>query len=73
VTELVAIQTVGSEFEADILCGALRDAGIRCMHQATAMGAGTVDGMPGGGPRVVLVRSEDAARAHEVLDARPSG
>jgi hypothetical protein len=72
VSDLIALETVGTEFEADIVCGALRDAGIRCMHQATAMGAGTVDGMPGGGPRVVLVRPEDAARARDVLDARPS-
>ena len=71
-SDLVALETVGTEFEADIVCGVLRDAGIRCMHQATARGAGQLDGMPGGGPRVVLVRPEDAARARDVLDARPS-
>jgi hypothetical protein len=71
VTDLVAVETVGTEFEADIVCGVLRDAGIRCTHAATPMGAATLDGMPGGGPRAVLVRPEDVAQAHEVLRAQP--
>ena len=69
--DLVTVETVGTEFEADIVCGVLRDAGIRCTHEATPMGAATLDGMPGGGPRSVLVRPEDVAQAREVLRARP--
>jgi hypothetical protein len=71
VSDLVAVETVGTEFEADIVCGVLRDARIQCTHRATPMGAASLDGMPGGGPRAVLVRPEDVAQAREVLSARP--
>ena len=71
-SDLVTVETVGTEFEAEIVCGVLRDVGIRCTHEATPMGAATLDGMPGGGPRAVLVRPEDVAQAREVLSARPA-
>ena len=71
-SDLVTVETVGTEFEAEIVYGVLRDAGIRCTHEATPMGAATLDGMPGGGPRAVLVRPEDVAQAREVLSARPA-
>jgi hypothetical protein len=67
VSDLVAIEVVGTEFEADVVCGLLREAGVKCTHQATARGAAAMDGMPGGGPREVLVATEDAARARETL------
>jgi len=72
VSDLVIVEAVGTEFEAEIVCGVLRDAGIRCTHEATPMGAATLDGMPGGGPRAVLVRPEDVTQAREVLSARPA-
>jgi hypothetical protein len=67
VSDLVALTVVGTELEADMLCGLLRDAGIECMHGSTNMGAGALDGMPTGGPREVMVRAEDAVRARKAL------
>jgi hypothetical protein len=67
VSDLIALTLVGTELEADMLCGLLRDAGIECMHRSTNMGAGALDGMPSGGPREVMVRAEDAVQAREAL------
>jgi hypothetical protein len=69
-SDLVEVRIVGSEFEADVVCGLLREAGITCTHRETSVSAAARDGMPGGGPRGVLVRPEDAARAREALEAR---
>jgi hypothetical protein len=71
VSDLVELRVVSSEWEADVVCGLLRDAGIECSHQDTNLGVGARDGLPGGGPQVVLVRAEDAERARETLDAKP--
>jgi hypothetical protein len=67
--ELVVVETVGTEFEADAVCGLLRDAGIECMHRGTPMSAGVLGGV-GQGAGEVLVRAEDAERARETLAAR---
>jgi hypothetical protein len=71
VSDLVEMRVVGTEFEADVICGLLRESGIECEHRGTNLSAGAQDGFPGGGPRVVLVRSEDAERAQQVLEAQP--
>jgi Putative prokaryotic signal transducing protein len=68
--ELVAVETVGTEFEADAICGLLREAGIECMHRGTTMSAGVLGGV-GQGAREVLVRADDAERAREALAERP--
>jgi hypothetical protein len=68
--ELVPVEVTGSEAEAEMLCGLLRTAGIRCMHRLTNRGAGAFEGMPMGGPREVVVRPEDLESAREVLQAR---
>jgi len=70
--ELVAVDTVGTEFEADAICGLLREAGIECAHRGTMMSAGVLGGV-GQGAREVVVRAEDAERAREVLAERPEG
>jgi hypothetical protein len=70
--DLVAIETVGTGFEADAVCGLLREAGIECMHRGTATSAAVLGGV-GEGPREVVVRGEDADRARAVLAARPEG
>jgi hypothetical protein len=64
--DVVAIETVGTEFEADAICGLLREAGIECMHRGTTMSAGVL-GSVGQGAREVLVRPEDVERAREAL------
>jgi hypothetical protein len=70
VDDLVAIETVGTEFEADAICGLLREAGIECTHRSTTMSAGVLGGV-GQGAREVVVRPEDVERARQALDARP--
>jgi len=68
--ELVAVDTVGTEFEADAICGLLREAGIECAHRGTTMSAAVLGGV-GQGAREVVVRAEDAEPAREVLAERP--
>jgi Putative prokaryotic signal transducing protein len=68
VDELVVVDVVRSEPEAELLCSFLRDAGIECAHRLTNVGAGAFEGLPSGGPREVVVRAEDAAAARELLE-----
>jgi hypothetical protein len=68
--ELVVVEVVASEPEAELLCSLLRSAGIRCTHRVTNVGAGAADGLAVGGPQEVLVRREDLERAREVLRKR---
>jgi Putative prokaryotic signal transducing protein len=65
--ELAAVEVVGTEPEAELLCSLLRSAGIKCMHRPTNQGAGAFDGWSAGGPREILVRAEDIVAAREVL------
>lgn len=65
--ELVVVDVVATEPEAELLCSLLRSEGIRCTYRLSNYGAGASDGMPVGGPQEVLVRSEDLASAREVL------
>lgn len=67
--DLVSVDVVRTEQEAELLCSLLRDAGIRCMHRVTNMGAGVFEGLPGG-PQEVLVHADDLATAREVLQKR---
>jgi hypothetical protein len=72
VSDLVRVATVESEPEADLVVGLLRTEGINAMWQpsgdaATGMGIGSIGGI--GGPFAVIVASEDAARAAELLAA----
>jgi hypothetical protein len=64
--ELVVVDTVGTEFEADAVCGLLREAGIECAHRPATMSAGVLGGV-GQGAREVVVRAADADRAGEAL------
>lgn len=67
--ELVYLTIVPTEAEADILCALLRTEGIECEDRATNMSVGTMDGMPGGGPREIVVAKESLTRAQEILEA----
>jgi len=70
--ELTTIQVVRSEAEAEILCGLLRDSGIRCMHRPTNQAAGAMDGATSSfGSREVVVNAADAEAARAVVDAEP--
>ena len=61
------MEVVGSEPEAELVCSILRDAGIRCMQRITNTGSGAMDGMAVGGTREIVVRTDQLARAREVI------
>jgi hypothetical protein len=65
--ELVVVEVVSTEAEAELLCSLLRNEGIRCTYRVSNYGAGTGDGLAVGGPQEVIVRSEDLAAAREIL------
>jgi hypothetical protein len=66
--ELVVLETVGSEPEAELICSFLRSEGIPCIQQRTNYAAGVGDGMSViGGPREIVVHEENLAAAREVL------
>jgi len=64
------MEVVGSEPEAELVCSILRDAGIQCMQRITNAGSGAMDGMAVGGPREIVVRREELARARDVMRAQ---
>jgi putative signal transducing protein len=65
----VRLMVVADSMEADVICGLLRTEGIACDHRHTDMGAGAGDAIGTAGPREILVRSEDLARAQELVAA----
>jgi hypothetical protein len=67
--ELVYLTLVPTETEADILCALLRTEGIECEDRPTNLSVGTMDGLPGGGPREIVVAKESLTRAQELLEA----
>ena len=64
---LGVVDVVGTEQEAEIICGLLRSAGIECLPRQTNVGAGASDGLTVTGPYEVVVRAEDLEAAREVL------
>ena len=69
---LVHLTVLPTAAEAELLCALLRTEGIDCDHRATNLAIGAMDGMPGGGPREVVVAEEHLARAQELLAASNS-
>jgi Putative prokaryotic signal transducing protein len=67
VAGLVYLTIVSNEAEAELLCALLRTEGIECDHRSTNLSVGMMDGMPGGGPREVVVAEQGLARAQEIL------
>jgi hypothetical protein len=68
--ELVVVEVVATEPEAELLCSLLRSAGVRCTRRQTNFGAGATDGLPVGGPQEVIVRLQDLESARDVLRKR---
>jgi Putative prokaryotic signal transducing protein len=74
VAELVVLEVVGSEPEAELICSFLRSAGIPCIQQRTNYAAGAGDGLAVVGPREIVVREENLDEARDVLrQQRPLG
>ena len=65
--ELVPVEVVATEAEAETLCQLLRSAGISCTYRVTNLGAGAADGLAFAGPQEIIVRSDDLEFAREVL------
>jgi hypothetical protein len=67
VDDLVVLEAVSTQQEADLICAILRNEGIQCMPRPTNFAAGANDGYLLSGPREVFVRAEDLGRARDVL------
>jgi putative signal transducing protein len=67
----VHLTTVPNQGEADVICGMLRAAGIKCADRAAQ--AGGLPGLMGsaGSWREILVSEEDLEAARKLLDGRP--
>ena len=57
-SRLVHLTVVPTENEAEIICALLRTEGIECDHRSTNLSAGFMDGLPGGGPREIVVAEQ---------------
>jgi Putative prokaryotic signal transducing protein len=72
VSELVVLDVVGSEPEAEIILSLLRTEGIQAIAQKTNFAVGLADASSSGaGPREILVHAENLERAREVLEEQP--
>ena len=69
-TDLVRLAIVANEQEAELALGYLRAEGVDAMHRVTDLAFGSGGELPasGTGPRELLVRAEDLARARGLLD-----
>jgi hypothetical protein len=65
--QFVAVDIAGTEPEAKLLCSLLRSAGIDCLPQLTNAGAGAGDGLGTAGSHEIMVKSQDAQAAREIL------
>jgi Putative prokaryotic signal transducing protein len=70
VSDLVVVDVVPTEMEAEIVCSFLQSEGIPAMQRQTTMGGGAADGMPIGGAREILVRADQLERAREALESQ---
>jgi Putative prokaryotic signal transducing protein len=67
--EAVTLTVVGSDVEAEMVCGLLRSNGIRCSYRKTNYGAaiGDASGVSMTGPTEVLVDEHDLEAARRLL------
>ena len=65
--EFVVVEVARTQPEAELFCSLLRSAGIACLPRLTSRGAGAGDGLGIGGPHEIVVRSQDAQAAREIL------
>ena len=68
----VVVTVVASESEADVVCGLLRSAGIKCGYRETEAVDSLLEEFTPAGPQEVVVHASDLAEARELL-ARPAG
>ena len=71
-SELVVLQVVGSEPEAEIILALLRTEEIPAIAQKTNFAVGRADASSSGaGPREILVHEENLERARQILEEQP--
>ena len=66
--QIVKLTVVSNEIEADVILSLLRTEGIESTQQMTNYGAGGIDAVGSGGPREIVVRAEDLARATALIE-----
>ena len=66
--EPVPVANVADEFEADVVCGLLRSAGLECGFRPTVATDSAFEGI-GGGRVEIIVHAHDEETAREVLAA----
>lgn len=66
--QIVQLTVVANEIEAEVILSLLRTEGIESTQQMTNYGAGGIDAVGSGGPRVILVRAEDLERASALIE-----
>ena len=64
--------TVVVEVEAEVVCGLLRSAGIKCAHRQAGVASGSLEALALGGPHEVLVAEEDLEAARELIERERS-
>jgi len=64
---VVVVTVVPGETEAEIVCGLLRSAGIKCGYRDTQAIDSTIEDFIASGPREVLVSEEDLEAAKQLL------
>jgi len=65
--ETVVLTVVGSEQEAEIVCGLLRSAGIECAYRDTDAIETPMEDYIAAGPREILVHAADLDDARALL------
>jgi hypothetical protein len=69
--EIVVAGVVSDESEAQLACGLLRSAGIKCAYRETDAIDSQLEEFTAAGPREILVHRDDLETARELLT--PSG
>jgi hypothetical protein len=68
--DLRRVAVAPNEAEAEVICGLLRTDGIKCFYRQTDIAQAVYEGsVPSAGWQEVVVATEDAARAREILAA----
>jgi hypothetical protein len=65
--DVAVVTVVGSEPEAELVCGLLRDAGIECGYRDTAAIDSQIEDFTASGRREILVHPGDLERARALL------
>jgi hypothetical protein len=69
----VVVKVVSGQSEAEVVCGLLRSAGIRCAHRDTEAIDSPLEDFIAAGAQEILVHEADLAAAQELLAAAQEG